>query len=219
MDRVDVCRLPDGPVLVAVFDYKSAARSPSAARLEHGFELQLLAYLAFAGESAELRRLISPGVAQPPGLRPAGAFYVPLAPKVEADVRAATEEDLARNYLDSLTHVGRGDREWMAQFDSVATDSKQRSRQFKPRQLLPGDEFREQLERTVGFLKAHAGAILNGAVSVEPMRYGAQETACDYCPFRPLCRFEPLRGGFRSLPLAPRRTAEVHGDPASEAAT
>ena len=218
IDRVDVCRVPEGPILVAIFDYKSTARAPQAANLEHGFELQLLAYLAFAAESAELRHLVSPGCAEPPKVRPAGAFYVPLAPKVESEVRAATEEDLARNYLDSLTHVGRGDKRWMAQFDSVAANSKQRSRQFKLRQLLPGDQFRGQLENTVGFLKAHAGAILTGAVSVEPIRYGTQRTACDHCPFRSLCRFEPLLGGFRALPPATRRTADDSGDSAPDGA-
>lgn len=200
IDRLDVCRHADGRVLVAVLDYKSTAKPPSAAKLEHGFELQLLAYLAYAAESPRLRELVSPGVEPPPHLEPAGAFYVPLAPTVESDDRAATPEQVRNAYLDSLTFEGRGDKQWLAQFDGSSAAARGRSRQFKSRQLLEGAAFRALIGTTVNALKRHAAAILDGRVGVEPVRFGAANSACDHCPFHPLCRVEPLRHGFRGLP-------------------
>ena len=53
------------------------------------------------------------------------------------------------------------------------------------------DEAQDQI-RTLGM------QILDGTVSVTPYRHG-QATACDYCEYQSVCRFEPATTAFRAL--------------------
>jgi ATP-dependent helicase/nuclease subunit B len=46
IDRIDLCREPDGRVLCVVMDYKSGQKKLDKILVEHGVQLQLLAYLA-----------------------------------------------------------------------------------------------------------------------------------------------------------------------------
>jgi len=203
IDRVDICALPDGRALVAVFDYKSWLKKPDEARMQNGLELQLLGYLAFAVESPELKNKISEN------LLPAGAFYVPLQPKVERSSLGDMADDREKKSLESLAHHGRADRQWLEQFDSSATKtggSWDSSGQFKfssqSKNFLDAGAFQELLERNTEFLKQHARKILGGEVAVSPARSGAGKTACDFCVFRPFCRFDPVFGKFRVIAKA-----------------
>lgn len=214
IDRVDVCRVPGGPWLIAVYDYKMTARSPSAAELDSGLELQLLGYLAFAARSEDLRRAVA---ADSETLHPAGAFQIPLSPKVGTGSRPDDALEVRRRYLESLSHLGRGDAAWLPQFDALAEGTHGRgpqSRQFKPRQFLAGDAFSRQLELVTDYLGRHATDILKGTVGALPVRFGSRRTACDHCVYGAFCRFEPLQGEFRSLA---KRRGEEPG-PAGEGA-
>ncbi len=220
IDRIDACTLSGGRLLLAIFDYKSTAKPPSKARLEHGLELQLLGYLAFVTTSAELKRLVRPGAGASIEAYPGGAFYVPLAPRLGSSPRSDSEEERRTAFLDSLTHLGRGDKQWLEQFDSVAANPPHRwarSRQFKTGHFLGMDDSRALVENTTRFLKQHASEILDGTVAVHPVRFGANDSACDHCLFRSLCRFEPLLDDFRSLPPAGAVRDQAPGTPAADA--
>ncbi|MBX3745645.1 MAG: PD-(D/E)XK nuclease family protein [Verrucomicrobiae bacterium] len=198
IDRLDVAVAPDGTCLVAVFDYKSSAISPSAPAVARGFELQLFAYLAFAAASPDL----PPTIAHAAPLAAGGAFYVPLAPKVSATGRTAPDDERLASFRKSLTHAGRGNADWRVHFDSspgTGTPRGSGSDQFKRTHFLPSEEFQTLLDNTVTHLQRHATAILDGTVGVLPVRYSRQKSACDHCPYRSVCRFEPLVGDFRSL--------------------
>lgn len=210
IDRIDVRKSGDGGMLVAVFDYKSSAKSPNRARMEHGLELQLLAYLAFATASEEVGRLLDPTATAGAIARPAGAFYVPLAPKLNAAARGDDTAQLERKRLESLSHLGRGDRDLIEHFDSspgYGARGWAHSRQFRPSHFVPAPDFENLLGNVVEALKGHGRAILEGVVGILPARYGAGNTACDYCAYRALCRFEPLDGAYRTVtskPTGPR---------------
>jgi ATP-dependent helicase/nuclease subunit B len=214
IDRIDFCELPDGRRLIAVIDYKSSARSLTPAGLAAGVELQLLGYLAFAVASPDLHRALpnpNPHSSSPtpPPPEPAGAFYIPLSPGIPSADRDTPDPAWHRKSLDALVHSGRGNRQWLVAFDpALAQNPKQpdHSRQFKPRQFLEPDAFQQLLNTTTHHLRQHATRILDGQIGVQPLRFSPQKTACDHCPFRPVCRFEPRLGGFRSLLLA-------HGHP------
>ena len=230
LDRLDVCALPDGRLLVAIFDYKTGGKSPSQARLQKGFELQLLGYLAFVVESPELKtKLIGlrPGsVSDQTALVPAGAFYVPLSPKMQSAGRDTTEAERKKASLKSLAHEGRANREWLEQFDNSAKKAGrtwENSLQFKPHEQSPNfqaaPDFGALLESARGFLRQHAGAILEGDVAVSPARFGSTKIACEYCPFQPVCRFEPVFGTFRSVTYTKPAESKTAGDDSSAAKT
>ncbi len=202
VDRIDAVPLPGGGLGLAVFDYKSTAKSPNRAQLEQGMELQLLAYLAFATISPEVAALVCPESDPRIAARPAGGFYVPLAPKLGAVARTDDAEQPRRRHLESLTHLGRGDRELLEIFDSspgCGARGWQHSRQFKPSHFVVSQDFEALLSGVVKWLKQHGRQILEGTIGVLPARYGAGRTACDYCDYRAFCRFDRLQGEFRPV--------------------
>jgi ATP-dependent helicase/nuclease subunit B len=220
IDRLDIHRLEDGRVLVAVFDYKTGGKSPNRAQLQKGFELQLLGYLTFVAESSELKKKLAAGKE----LVPTGAFYVPLSPRIKSTDVNATEVDRSTEFLQSLTHQGRADRQWMeAAFDKSATKPSRswiHSFQFKPAEqsvnFLKKEDFDELLKNTRTFLAQHAGAIMAGKVGIQPARFGAQSTSCDFCPFQPVCRFESVYGNFRPVKFdKPEASLEKSSEPAA----
>jgi ATP-dependent helicase/nuclease subunit B len=210
IDRLDAHRLEDGRVLVAVFDYKTGGRSFNKAKLQNGFELQLLGYLAFAVESAELKKKLIERLpikdSADSKLVAAGAFYIPLSPKIpglKADDDAAARH---KKQLESLTHHGRADDAWRQDFDTSAEkhgNSWKDSLQFKNHQksenFLAKADFLALVKNTKDFIKEHTESILSGKIGVEPARFGTQKTACEFCPYLPLCRFEPVFGDFRTV--------------------
>jgi len=164
----------------------------------------LLGYLAFATESAELKKALGAGTLPPV---PGGAFYIPLSPKIKSSGVETADEEREADYLQSLTHLGRADRQWLeSNFDTSASktgNSWNHSLQFKPSErstdFVPAPEFSELLDNTRHFLSRHANAILAGKAGVLPARFGAQSVSCDFCPFQPICRFEPVFGNFRPV--------------------
>lgn len=209
IDRVDLCADEAGGVRLAVMDYKTGGKAPNKAQLQKGYELQLLAYLSLACEMPEIRAKLDrdlPAQCQGQPLAAAGAFYVPIQTKgrtIKPGTDAATSQ-LQR--LESLTHQGRANKESLSCFDSSAQPQGRswiHSLQFKPNpqssNFLEPEAFSQLCQSVRGQLVTHAEAILAGRIGVLPARFSAQVIACDYCPYQPLCRFEPVFGTFRPV--------------------
>jgi len=215
VDRVDLCRTDDETALAVVMDYKSRARALHPIKLHHGLELQLLSYLGV------LRHLASPekflGVKN---LVPAGVFYVPLNPAAASGAGAARSEVLAGDEAAQRTgfqHRGRFLADAIKHFDNRgATKGEQfqyainQSGEFRQRgnEALPGAEFEALREKVEHHLRDYATRIFEGEVTVSPFRAG-NETACDRCDFRPVCRFDPWTQPYRQLRPPPRPEAAV----------
>ncbi len=201
LDRLDVYRTPDGEILVSIYDYKSGRCELNEKWLQNGLELQLLSYLAFAVESDELKAAVVGLLANEgsgaPILQPAGAFNIPLSPQIKSAKRNASDDEHQREFLKTLAYHGRADKQWRPSFDSSAAASE--VQQFSASHFKSSDEFAALLHNTRAYLRKYAEAILGGDVGVRPVRFSNQRTACDYCPFRSLCRFEPVLGSYRTL--------------------
>ena len=65
-------------------------------------------------------------------------------------------------------------------------------------EALPTPEFRALAVKIEGFLRQHGRDIYDGNVSVAPFRW-KHETACDFCLYRPVCRFDPWTQPYRVL--------------------
>ena len=218
IDRVDLC-LADRPgeALVVVIDYKSSERKLEATRLHHGLELQLLAYLNALAESGhdrpEFGRL---------KLIPAGAFYVNLRGAVASaggrdDAMAEADAHRKAGYR----HTGRFLADALDRFDNRRADKGDQFRYWKLKEggfsergteALPAAAFAELLRRNEGFLRQHGQAIFAGEARVAPYRQGP-DTACDLCPCRAICRFDPWIQGYRALTSPRPRPEDTPGKP------
>jgi ATP-dependent helicase/nuclease subunit B len=210
IDRVDLCKLDGESALAVVMDYKSSVRKLDATKLHHGLELQLLSYLGV------LRHLRSPekifGVKQ---LAPAGVFYVPLSGgggktgasrenvlTSGADERRAAYQHSGRFLADELAHFDNHNQSKGDQFKY----SKNKGGEFSARgnDAMSAAEFEALREKVENHLRDYGRRIFDGEIAVSPFRIGRQ-TACDYCEFRAVCRFDPWTQPFRHLSPPPKQ--------------
>lgn len=204
IDRVDLLKYKDGTALAVVMDYKSRVRKLDETKLYHGLELQLLSYLGVLNQLREPEEIL--GVKS---LSPAGVFYVPLnggATKnsSDRDEILAVDEDARRA---AYQHSGRFLADELAHFDNRNVP---KGDQFKFAKVKRGDfakrgnealtaaAFDALREKVEGHLRDYGTRIFSGEAEVSPYRIG-QHTACDYCDFRPVCRFDPWTQPFRAL--------------------
>lgn len=202
IDRVDLCPTPDGGAWVVICDYKSSGKEMDPVKIEAGLELQLLSYLAALTRMPEARAWLG---AAP--LQPAGLFYIPLRGrpgpgKTRADA-AVTEAEAALIFQ----HRGCFDGALIRQFDDRGVSKGEQFR-FKLKQdgalaakgndARPPGQFPELVAETEGKLRSLAERIVNGEAAVDPYRL-KQQTACDYCVYRAVCRFDPWTMPFRRL--------------------
>lgn len=210
IDRVDFCRRDNGTALAVVMDYKSRARKLDPTKLYHGLELQLLSYLGVLQHLPTAEKLF--GIKQ---LVPVGGFYIPLngdgggkSSPTRAEVLAAGPEEHRAAYQ----HSGRFLADELAHFDRRGGPrgdqfkyAKNKGGDFAKRgnEALPAAEFAALREKIEGHLRDYGRRIFGGEVAVTPFRIGTT-TACDYCDFRPVCRFDPWTQPFRDLRPPPK---------------
>ena len=214
IDRIDLCR-PEGigQILAVVIDYKSRSRSLDTVKLQNGLELQLLSYLGAIQHLAD-----GAGTPRMPELVPAGVFYVGLnlkrdSVRTRTDARANSGKAIRRGFQ----HSGRFNARYLGHLDN--------------RDEPKGDQFRYAINNNGSFAKGRTDAldaaafqrllsdlethlrriceaIFDGDASVAPFRKRS-ETACDFCAFRSVCRFDPWAQPYRVLRPA-QGPAEAH---------
>jgi len=196
IDRIDLCRDGDR-TLAVVMDYKSGGKKLDAVLLEHGVQLQLLAYLNV------LRHWKTPletfGVEK---LVAAGAFYVNLRGQFESGKTRDEVLDAADERQIAYRHNGRFDADALPKLDSAGAKD-----QFSHHQKLPRAEFEALLDSVEARLKEMGQAIFSGAAEVDPYRKGA-ETPCQFCDYRAVCRIDPWTHRYRVLRAAPKENPE-----------
>ena len=201
IDRIDLCPEPGGGALCVVMDYKSGQQKLDKILVEHGVQLQLLAYLAAIRRWPDPQKLL--GV-QP--LIPTGVFYVNLRGQYESGPtrsEALADTDAARKQ--AYRHTGRFDAGALPRLDRIqAADQfnyklkKDGSVWSNSAEALPGPEFTALLDRVEVQLREMGRAIFSGAAQVDPYRKGA-ETPCDFCDYRAICRIDPWTHRYRVL--------------------
>ena len=204
IDRIDLCRETGDRALCVVMDYKSGQRKLDKILVEHGVQLQLLAYLAAVRHWPDPHALF--GVQQ---LISTGVFYVNLRGQYErGNTRdeALAGADNARKL--AYRHTGRFDASFLGKFDN--RPNVQCGDQFNYKrnhdgslrkgstEALPPAEFEKLFDRVEAQLKGMGRAIFSGAAQVDPYRKG-HETPCDFCDYRAVCRIDPWTHRYRVL--------------------
>jgi ATP-dependent helicase/nuclease subunit B len=216
IDRVDLWRDPDSDAALAVVvDYKSGGKKLDALLIEHGVQLQLLAYLNALRHWENPRKFF--GVEK---LVPAGVFYVNL--------RGQFESGKTRDEVLCEAGAGKSPYRHNGRFDAGALDkldSRHARDQFNYRltdagkiyansaEALPRAEFEALLNGVETRLREMGRAIYSGEAKVDPYRKGA-ETPCEFCDYRAVCRIDPWTHQWRVL-----RAAKASGSAAVPAAS
>jgi ATP-dependent helicase/nuclease subunit B len=203
IDRVDLYRETDDSALCVVMDYKSGGRKQKldAILVEHGVQLQLLAYLNALRYWPNPRALL--GTAR---LVPAGVFYVNLRGQYEnggTRTEVLTEAGDARKR--AYRHTGRFDADALPKLDSAGAADQFNYRLNQDSSLhkgsveaLPRAEFDALLDRVEMQLREMGDAIFSGDAKVDPYRKGS-ETPCKFCDYRAVCRIDPWTHRYRVL--------------------
>ena len=211
MDRLDVRFHDDKEALVVVMDYKSSARELDPTKLHHGLELQLLAYLCVLQRVPDLAQKLEVN-----RIVPVGAFYVPMRGGGDSRSRPRTRKEALEvereQQRQAYQHAGRFRADVLPLLDNRSAD---KGDQFRYRRNKNGElaarssdpmaaaEFTALLERIEEHIRAFARRIFDGDVAVAPYR-ASGETACDYCAFRAVCRFDSWTDAYRELRLPQR---------------
>jgi ATP-dependent helicase/nuclease subunit B len=198
IDRIDLCQSGER-TLAVVMDYKSSQKKLDKILVEHGVQLQLLAYLAAL-------RNWPPSVLGAGNIFPAGTFYINLRGQFESGgSREEILSDASEARRRAYQHSGR--------FDAGALnrlDSKKMGGQFKYRlkndgttyasdsDPLPRAEFENLLDRVENQLRDFGRAIFSGAAQVDPYRKGKQ-TPCEFCDYQAACRIDKWTHQWRVL--------------------
>jgi ATP-dependent helicase/nuclease subunit B len=213
IDRVDLFREGlEGKALAVVMDYKSSVSKLDPVKLQHGLQLQLLAYLGW------MRQLADPqaGFAAA-GLVPAGVFYIGLrSPPGSGATRDDARDQAGEAHGKGYQHQGRFDADHLELFDDRGVE---KGDQFNYRKTksgafyqncsdpMSGADFRRLLAGVEEQMRTIGRAVYAGDVSVAPFQKGP-ETACERCAYRALCRFDPWLDPYRRLrPAGPGKEA------------
>jgi len=215
VDRIDLCPDPEsGAAACVVVDYKSGRRQLDQVLVEHGVQLQLLAYLTVLRNWPDPSRTF--GWAR---LVPAGVFYVNLRGKYDREssrLAALGEAEQVRKR--AYRHTGRFDVRALRQLDS-RPDAQQgdqfnyrltKSGQLNKgcREPLSTEQFNRLLDLVETNLKQMGRQVYAGVAKVDPYQRGA-DTACDQCDYRSICRIDPWTHRYRVL----KRTETAEPEP------
>ncbi len=189
IDRVDLAEYSD-ELLGVVVDYKSkAGKRLPLGEVVHGLSLQLLAYLLVLQERGET-------LAGRP-IKPAGALYVSLRrgytslshPSEEPGKKGLSVPRgiVSTQWRGALEEVEDGKGATQYQF-GIKKDGSGISNVDNSDAATPED-FERLLEHTRRKMALLIDSIADGEIGVSPYRLG-KKSACEWCEFRGVCRFE-----------------------------
>ncbi|MEW5762093.1 MAG: PD-(D/E)XK nuclease family protein [Bacillota bacterium] len=212
IDRIDVAA-DGGVVYFRVVDYKTGPSDLDLAGVLAGLQLQLPVYwlVVEAGLPA-----IVPGAAE---VRPGGALYFPVGrPLVKLNPEVVDlEEEWLREFQLQGWLVNHGPDFFRLLDASLEnggasvivplrlTGEGKLYAALEGRVLSPA-EWRALAEELARLLRAIGRDILSGRVDIAPVQAGGA-SACGCCPYRPVCRFDPLLPENRPRALAGDRRA------------
>ncbi|MBE3582172.1 MAG: helicase-exonuclease AddAB subunit AddB [Thermoanaerobacteraceae bacterium] len=201
IDRVDVAPGPEG-LWVRVVDYKSGPADLKLPDLYWGLKLQLFTYL-------EVLLTFGPGLFGRPCL-PAGVLYFPVVNplvRTPGPAAGAPEEELLKKFrmkgfvVAHLPALKLMD-DHLPEPSPFLPVSVRRDGTLDARSAaLTADQIQSLRRHLRRLLQEIGERIARGEVDIAPYRRRGT-SPCRYCPYRPVCGFDPLLpgGGYRFLP-------------------
>ncbi len=202
IDRLDAAE-KDGSVYLRVIDYKSADQSVKLPDIYHGLKLQLLTYLHVALEHYSQKGL---------KVKPAGIFYYTVREPLIPVRGPLPDEEVSRLILGNLKMRGfiLDDREVFRMMDNKTESGwselfpvgiKRDGTFYSGSPVFNEGQFTALTNYLNKVFMEVGEEIVAGNVTIQPFRDKAV-TACTFCQFKPVCKFDNLLQGntYRSLP-------------------
>ena len=197
IDRIDIAEI-EGKQVALIFDYKRKPAPLSWSKIYHALDMQIPIYMLAAKKLA-------------PGGKPidaiAGAFYLP----VETPPRSASLNDLdspntafqrkAKGILNGkfFQHLDNNAEKGRNGFYNFAIKDDEPYGYFKDSAALKPEQFDNLLEFAKTKIKQLANAIIAGKIDINPSKTNSAQS-CDFCPYKPICRFDPLTNDYNYRP-------------------
>jgi len=211
IDRIDIAQTDDdSSIYVRIIDYKSSQKNLRLWEIFYGLKLQLTLYLAIAMEGLNL----------PGELKPAGMFYFQIADPVircNNPLLLSTEEQkeevlkrlkLRGFVLKDKTVVKLMD-EKIEKYSSIIPVNLKTSGDFGSySSVCSEEEFKLLQKHSHETLLTAVRRMLEGEIKIHPYK-ASNLTACRYCEFRSVCRFDLLVPGHRYNQLSALNDEEV----------
>jgi ATP-dependent helicase/nuclease subunit B len=198
IDRVDRAYSGQG-MLLRIIDYKSGPTALRLPEVYHGLTLQMLTYLdvvlthsaEWLGESA----------------KPAGVLYFhvhnPLLPfrnnPNPAEAEAAVRKQFKTRGLitadaDAVFLMDSALKEKGGHSDLIPVSMKNDGSFYKSASVASDEGWNRLRTHVRSAIRQIGTGITGGRVEAEPYRLG-KKTACAFCPYKPVCRFDPQMEG------------------------
>lgn len=191
IDRVDTCE-DDENVYVKIVDYKTGMKQFDLNSFYHGLQMQLLIYLNAALEIEKKRSL---GKA----IVPAGMFYYRIKDPIVDKVPDVEKSILKELRLDGLVNadpqvINHLEHDLQGTSDYIPIGIKKDGSLSASSKAVMPEEFADILAYAKVKEKQLKEGVASGELSIHPYQI-AGATACDFCPYRDICGFDPVLDG------------------------
>ena len=206
IDRLDLSRENDS-IFVKILDYKSGSRDLDEDLMRRGLQLQLIMYMEAAMRDLAVK---NPGKE----IVPAAMLYYrmkdPVISKNGGPGAGGSEEEALLEIRAELRTTGlvnsdpasyrRLDRHIVKKSTVIPLTLKSGGEPGKGSSVYSTDEYEELAEEVRRTVCRLAEEILDGSAEAAPAAWkdtsGKERTACDYCPYRGVCGFDPAIDGY-----------------------
>lgn len=183
IDRLDIS--PDG-THVAVYDYKTGRPKADLSDIVNGVSLQLMTYLLALCDRNEEKNFL-----------PAAMMYIYLHQRI-SEVTVPTDENISLKESENTNGFVLSDPDILKQLDEksgtpdgfISVKYKKDGTISSASATLTAEQFEYLKEITKTILIRLYKDLSKGIIPVYPIK-DTGKTACTYCPYQPICHFEP----------------------------
>lgn len=212
IDRVDQAEGSE-ELLLRVIDYKSSAASLNLAEVYYGLSLQMLTYLDVIITHAKTWLGIP--------ATPAGVLYFHVHNPILQQKNRITSQDAQKELMKRFKMRGllMADPQIIGKMDHVLKEKNGHSELLPVAMKADGSFYKSSAVATEnqwstlrefvrGKVDQIGTGITEGAVDIAPYRMGTQH-ACQFCPYKSVCQFDPLFEGNEYHVLKPASKEKI----------
>jgi len=206
IDRVDIA-IADDKKYVRIIDYKSSVKNIDLNKVINGLQIQLVTYLD--------------SITKIEDVLPAGVMYFNLIEPMVKEKKNLKEEEIEQKIRSQFKMKGliladvkivrmMDNRLQTGSSDIVAAEISSKSESLLDRTGNPitDEDFRNLQKQVRKTIKEISTEILKGKIDIKPFKNG-KKTACDYCQYKAICRFNTNIKGNEYLKIEKKNKKEI----------
>ena len=206
IDRVDIA-IADDKKYVRIIDYKSSVKNIDLNKVVNGLQIQLITYLD--------------SITKIEDVLPAGVMYFNLIEPMVKEKKNLTDEEIEQKIRSQFKMKGliladvkvvrmMDNRLQTGTSDIVQAEISNKSGKLSERGGNPITEedfnnLQNQVRKTI---REISNEILKGKIDIKPFKNG-KKTACEYCQYKSICRFNTNVKGNEYLKISKKKKAEI----------